>query len=107
MRTVAGAPARGWLRRSSAAIARAQLANAERLGDVVVGAGLEAEHLLGLLRAGGQHQDRRAHAAAPQLAADFEAVFARQHDVEQDRVERCLARPLQRRRGRRWMTSTW
>src|SRR5687767_4229188 len=73
----------------------AQLANAERLGHVVVGAGLEAQHLLGFLRARRQHQDRRAYPAAPQLAADLEAVFARQHDVQQDRVERLGARAPQ------------
>ena len=49
--------------RRSARDPRAQLARAERLGDVVVGAQLEAEHLLGLLRPRREHQDRRRHAA--------------------------------------------
>ena len=38
--------------------ARDQLADAERLGQVVVGAALEADHLVGLLAPRRQHQDR-------------------------------------------------
>ena len=38
--------------------ARDQLAHAERLGQVVVGAALEADHLVRLLAPRGQHQDR-------------------------------------------------
>ena len=56
--------------------ARAQLARAERLGHVVVGAHVEAHHLFGLLRLGGQHQHRRPDLGAPQVAADLEAVLA-------------------------------
>ena len=39
--------------------AREELANAERFRQVVVGAAVEAEHLVGLFAPGGQHQDRR------------------------------------------------
>ena len=86
-------------RRRAAAAARAQhglhaadeLGDAERLGDVVVGAGLEADDLveLGVLRR--EHQDvrvaERAHAAA-----DLDAVDVGQADVEDDQVERRLQR---------------
>ena len=60
-----------------------QLARRERLRDVVVGADLEAEHAVDLLVARGQHHDREIGAVAD-LAADVEAVDARQADVEDD-----------------------
>ena len=62
--------------------------DAERLGHVVVGPHREADDLVGLLGLGGQHEDRdvaRALAGA-QLAADFQAAHARQHQVEDDEV---------------------
>ena len=62
-----------------------QLARRERLGDVVVGADLEAEHAIGFLAARGHHDDR--HVAAPaQLAAHLDAIAAGQHQVEHDAV---------------------
>ena len=42
----------------------------ERFGHVVVGAELEAEHLVGLGRARRQHHDRRRDRSRPQVPAD-------------------------------------
>ena len=65
-----------------------QLADAERLGEVVVGPHLEAEHPIALAGARGEHQDRGVGRLAADLLADVEAVEARQHEVENDGVER-------------------
>ena len=62
-----------------------QLAQPERLGQVVVRAELQADDLVDLLVAGGEHQHRRLRAGRAQPAQDLEAVHARQPDVEQDR----------------------
>ena len=62
-----------------------QLAQPERLDDVVVGAELEPDDAVGLLAAGGHDDDRDARALA-QLPADVEAVDVRQAQVEQDEV---------------------
>src|SRR4051794_28308391 len=61
------------------------LAGAERLDDVVVGAELEPDHAVGLLAAGGQHDDRHLR-LAPDLAADVVARAVGEHEVEQDEV---------------------
>jgi hypothetical protein len=66
--------------------AGAELTGTERLGHVIVGAEIEAHDFFGLLSFRGQHEDRGADLVAPQVAADLEAVLARQHDVEQDEV---------------------
>jgi hypothetical protein len=60
--------------RRSCAFTRAALRQRERLGQVVVGAELEAEHAVELGRLGGEHQDRRAPALRAQRLADLEAV---------------------------------
>ena len=72
---------------------REELARVEGLGEVVVRADLEPDHLVHVLALGGQHDDgqggplgRRAD-----LAADLEAVHAGQHQVEQDEVGTGLA----------------
>ena len=65
---------------------RHQLDRLERLGQVIVGAELEADHLVDHLPSRRQHQDGRRHPALPHLAADVEAVHPRQHDVEHDEV---------------------
>src|ERR1700722_5277366 len=72
-----------------------ELAQRERLGDVVVGAELEPDDLVDLLGLGRQHDDRH-RAAAPQLPADLEPIDPRQHQVEHDEVERLLVEALQR-----------
>src|SRR6266851_9815667 len=61
------------------------LADRERLGDVVVGAELEADDLVDLGVLGGDHDDRHP-AVLAQRAAEVEAAHARQHQVEQDQV---------------------
>ena len=70
--------------------ARDELANAERLRQVVVGAAVEAEHFVGLVAARGQHEDRdvRVDRIAADGAADRDAVQARQHQVQDHEVER-------------------
>ena len=75
--------------------AAGELAQRERLGDVVVGAQLQPHHLVDLLGLGRQHDDRH-RAAAAQPPADLEAVEPREHEVEHDEIERLLLEALQR-----------
>ena len=65
---------------------REQLAEIERLDEVVVGAAVQPfdARLHGVAR--GQHQDRHGAARLANRAADGEAVAPRQHDVEDHRV---------------------
>ncbi len=63
-----------------------QLLERERLGQVVVGARLQARDAVADAVARGEHQDRRAVAGVAQPAADLEAVEPGHQDVEQDRV---------------------
>ena len=65
--------------------ARRQLAPAERLGDVVVGAELEPEDAIELVAASSQHDDRDV-AALAQLAAHVAAVDVRESEIEEDEV---------------------
>ena len=62
-----------------------QLAQAERLGDVVAGAELEAEDDVDLGVPGGDHDDRHRLQGA-HLLAELDARLVGQHDVEQDQV---------------------
>ena len=64
-----------------------ELGHLERLADVVVGAGLEADHDIDRVGTGGQHHDRHRRGPAD-LAGDLETVHPGQHDVEQDKVDR-------------------
>ena len=72
--------------------ARQQFRHRERLDDVVVGAGGEAAHLLALLAAGGQHDDRQLPGFRPraQTPAELDAGQARQHPVEHDQIRACF-----------------
>ena len=78
--------------------ARHQLANAKRFDQIVVGAALEAQHLVAFLAARGEHQDR--HILVGTFAADGaghgDAVDARQHQVEDDQIEGTGVRADQR-----------
>src|SRR3954453_1610337 len=74
------------------------LAGAERLDDVVVGAELEADHAVGLLAPGGQHDDRHLR-VAPDLAGDVVARAVGEHEVEQDEVRADGRRLLERGGG--------
>jgi len=70
--------------------AREQLARHEGLGQVVVGAHLEADDAVHVLAARGQHQDGGVGVCAAgraQVAAQAEAVLARHHHVEHDEVD--------------------
>jgi hypothetical protein len=68
---------------------RDQLAHAERLGQVVVGADAEPHQDVGLVVAGGQHQHRHGRCGLDP-AAHLVAVEAGQHHVEHDQVGRVL-----------------
>lgn len=70
--------------------AREQLARVEGLAEIVIGAELEPDDAVDVVSPRGEHEDRRplhgrlrAH-----LLAQLEAVLARQHEVEQERIER-------------------
>ena len=78
--------------------ARHQLVRAERLREVVVGAQLEADDALGLLGAGGQHddRDRRGRLVGTKQPADLQAVDVRQHQVEHQQLRRTRRDRLQR-----------
>ena len=65
---------------------RQQLGERERLDEVVVGAAVEAGDAVLDRVARGQHQHGRPDAGAAQPPAGLEAVEARQHHVEHDRV---------------------
>jgi len=65
--------------------ARDQLAMAERLRHVVVGADLQPDHLVDLRVAGGDHDHGHA-GVLPQLAAHLNSGKSRQHEVEQHDV---------------------
>ena len=64
---------------------RGELAQGERLGDVVVGAELEADDLVDLGVLGREHDDRHA-GLGPEDPADLDARQLGQHQVEQDEV---------------------
>jgi hypothetical protein len=74
---------------------RHQLDCLERLGEIIVGAQLQADHFVHDLPSRRQHHDRRGHAALTQLAADIEAVHPGQHDVEDDEIVATCRRPGQ------------
>ena len=62
-----------------------QLAQAERLGHVVAGAELEAEHDVDLGVACRHHDDRH-RLEAPHLLADLDPRLVGQHHVEEDEI---------------------
>src|SRR5256886_13835056 len=64
--------------------AREQLAEPERLAQVVVGAELQAEDLVALHALGGQHQAGSGGTLLSPLLEQLVAVAARKHDVEND-----------------------
>src|SRR5882762_800182 len=66
---------------------RQQLALVERLGQVVIGPDFKTHDAIGVVRHRGQHDDRHGRPRA-QLPAQGEAVFAIQHDVENDEIDR-------------------
>ena len=88
------------MRRSSAAHAHDQLGERERLGEVVVAAGVEPRQPVGQRAAGGEEEHRRVDAVRAQRLADVAPVGVGQADVEHQEVRRlaenaCTAsRPL-------------
>ena len=64
---------------------RQQRSRANRLRQVVVGAGFEPQHLVDFFAASGQH-DNNAGVRVPHRPADRESVQSRQVDVQQNRV---------------------
>ena len=73
----------------------AELADRERLRDVVVRPELEPNDLVQLVVAGSEHDDRHG-ALRPQPAADLEPVELREHEVEDDEVDPVRAEALER-----------
>ena len=74
-----------------------QRAEAEGLGDIVVGARVEAEDGVGLGVGGGQHDDRHRDPVPPHQLADLAPVHVGEADVQQDEVEAAGLHGLQRR----------
>jgi hypothetical protein len=72
-----------------------QLAEAERLGEVVVGAELEADHAVELGRLGGEHEHEELGPAHAHPPADLEPVHAGQHEVEDDQRDLGIERGLE------------
>jgi len=66
-----------------------QLARAERLGEIIVGAEFEPDDAVGLAALGRDEDDRHV-AGAAKLAAQIDAAGPRQHDVEQHEIDRPL-----------------
>ncbi|TPW17509.1 MAG: prephenate dehydrogenase [bacterium] len=63
-----------------------ELEEAERLGDVVVRAELQAQDLVDFLPARGEHDDRQLVAVGADLAADVEAAHLGQHDIQDHEI---------------------
>src|SRR5580700_7076466 len=66
--------------------AREQLARTERLGDVIVGPDLQAEHYVYLVVLGAEDDHRHAIAGSTDLAADVETREIGEHQIEDDDV---------------------
>jgi hypothetical protein len=77
----AGAP-----RRQNVGHAQQKLARVERLGEVIVDAGLQPLDALLGLGARGKHEDRHLRGAA-QRAGEIDARLLRHHHVEDEQVE--------------------
>ena len=75
---------------------RQHLLERERLDQIVVGAAVEAGHAILERVARRQHQHRRLVAALAQRSENLQAVAARQHEIEQDDVERLGVQPEER-----------
>jgi len=66
---------------------RRELLEGERLGQIVVGAGVEAPDPVGDLCASGEHDHRGAALGGAHALDDLKAVTTGEHDVEHDKVE--------------------
>jgi hypothetical protein len=72
-----------------------QFAHAEGLGEVIIGAEIEADDLVNLLAFGREHQDGQGNLLCAELFADLVAAEARQHHVEQEQAGTVLAHGLE------------
>src|SRR5207247_3329335 len=63
-----------------------ELIEGERLGQVVVGAEIEAHDLVGHAIARSQDEDGRLHVLAPRLPEHLETVALGQHEIEDDQI---------------------
>ena len=66
--------------------ARQNFLEVERLGDIIVGAGIETLHLVAPAVARGENEHRHGAAGAPPSLQHRDAVHLRQADVEDDGV---------------------
>src|SRR6266481_3018378 len=78
---------------------RQQLERLEWFAKIVIRAQLQAQDFVDYLASRRQHQNRRRDTALPQIAAHIKAVFARQHDVQNDHVEVAFAGARQTRQA--------
>jgi hypothetical protein len=78
-----------------------ELAQAERLGHVVVGAVLQALDPLVLLPARRDHDHRQVAAHRPEAPAHLQTAHSREHEVEQHEVRRALHEAVDRPVARR------
>src|SRR6267378_4307960 len=85
--------ARGLMAAQHCADAGEELARAEGLGDVVVGAELESHHPVGFVLLAGDDDDR-GRALLPELARKLHAVLSRKAQVEHDQVDGVLGQRL-------------
>jgi hypothetical protein len=69
-----------------------KLVEGERLGQVVIGPGVQPADPVGHSATCREHEDRRPLAPLPQPAAQLEPVHVGQHDVKDNRVVRMLDR---------------
>jgi hypothetical protein len=63
-----------------------QLFNRERLGEVIIGAGVEAGNAIGQGVARSKHQNGSGTAAGPERAADGEPIFSGEPDIQNDEI---------------------
>jgi hypothetical protein len=73
-----------------------QLGEAERLGDVVVGAGVQAHDRVHLVGARGQDEDRHGVPLGAQPPGHLQAVHAGQPEVEHTQIDAALDAGIQR-----------
>ena len=73
--------------------ARDQLAAAERLRQIIVGAHFEADDAVDLVALGGEHDDRNVRFRT-QRAAERQPVLAGQHQIEQDQIDAAVGQDL-------------
>ena len=63
-----------------------QLGQAEGLSDVVIGPGVQTDDEVGVLAAGGEHEDRDGQALGPHLTGHVQAVDVRQPQIQDNDV---------------------